>query len=844
MSRSSSSAATRAAGLTSGIAAEIAVFAAAAGGLAFELRHLLFAGAFVPSHDNAIWNLPFFAYFADGLLHGHIPLWNPFSHGGEPFFPAIIQERMLDPINLIVIWVAHWFTNDLIVMFDWDWFARCLVASIGIQMLMRRWAETTIVKCTLAIIAVFSTATLSSFHQEGILNQFYTAPLTLFFLFRLLEGNRRWVNFAGFVFFAGQSMQSYCFVGTCTAVLLIALSYGLFDRPALAALVTARSGWIKIAVSVALLILMAAPNLALLAQAHAFHSTLRDVQQGWENLLPNGEPFHGDVSPDKAAAGAGLHLPYGLIRLTGSFARFRDFLGLVAAPYFIRYISEAYLFIGGLAFLLALIGIFAGTGSAKRHWLTILIGFGLVNLGANTPAHWLIYQVYPPLWFLRHTELLGSFVVLALIYFFVLGANRVLALGQPLFSPTTLGTTYRVLGILALAAGIAAVSLLGDIFAPVPVDRFRPDWIAFTALAIVIILIASRLGGLSFAGIFAGLVAAALLVSIHRVALAAWIVLFTLIPALVIYLCRQKASLRRRSAAGATLFLATLAELAFNGHLIVAYEAMPRAVATANLPLTVGGSPFPSTRIATLDHPPTPEGHPQRTSELLARVGAVFDTPADYPDRAIVNDVQHMLAVPHVDSLILLDSYWRLVHADLKAETIAAIFGVDAPMVQFRPRAEIVDDPLGALRAEGTADLLATTVLIDPLSLPPGGLPSLPPSNEATATIEDFQPRYDGFSVSVANRSPGYLVIANADAPGWLAQSGDGEALPVLRADGGFIATPIAAAPARVIRFRYRPEAILWSIGSFYAGLILAMLVALIDCWAKPRHSGDTTLRT
>jgi hypothetical protein len=63
------------------------------------------------THDSLYWYYPIYHFWAESLLQGRWPLWNPFSHGGEPFYPLLLQARLLDPNSYVVLAVGSWVTN-------------------------------------------------------------------------------------------------------------------------------------------------------------------------------------------------------------------------------------------------------------------------------------------------------------------------------------------------------------------------------------------------------------------------------------------------------------------------------------------------------------------------------------------------------------------------------------------------------------------------------------------------------------------------------------------------------------------------------------------------------------
>ncbi|MBW1742202.1 MAG: hypothetical protein JRJ47_02070 [Deltaproteobacteria bacterium] len=119
------------------------------GFLIYTLRSMLVLHETAFIHDHLYWGYPVFQFFAESIIHGHFPLWNPFTHGGEPFYPIVIHLRLLEPITLLTIYAGKYLgTNDLVSLYNWVHFLQNLVMVFGVYMVLR----------TLAIHHVFSFA--------------------------------------------------------------------------------------------------------------------------------------------------------------------------------------------------------------------------------------------------------------------------------------------------------------------------------------------------------------------------------------------------------------------------------------------------------------------------------------------------------------------------------------------------------------------------------------------------------------------------------------------------------------------------------------------------------------
>lgn len=421
---------------------ECFAFAAAVGFLLVMLRDLLFFGRATMTHDTILWVYPIFTYLADGLLHGALPLWNPFSRGGEPLLPSYLQTRLFDPIDYAVIYIGALFTDDLTTLFNWDRTMRMLAGALGTHLLLRRWARHLVTRIVLAFVCVMSSMTLNIFHQCGLNDQYYCAPFAAIFVFRILEGHRSSVNWLAGLFFLGSSLQSYFFVGSLTLILTILVGYAFSRRSRIVAVLHDHTTWIKVAASIVLLGVMAGPSLIMVAERDTLHMSARTLPpvslDG--STTDSAHPLH---EPTVASKDALIMMPYQFIRATGTPSRPADFLGLLAPKIndiknpngtnpSTRMVkgsvwSDSRMFLGGLVFAVCLLGLVSARSPFKSIWLLILGIFGFVMLGAYTPVHQALYQVYPPLWVIRHTQQLTNFFLLALLFFFVIGCDHLIA---------------------------------------------------------------------------------------------------------------------------------------------------------------------------------------------------------------------------------------------------------------------------------------------------------------------------------------------------------------------------------------------------------------------------------
>lgn len=151
------------------------------------------------------------------------------------------------------------------------------------------------------------------------------------------------------------------------------------------------------------------------------------------------------------------------------------------------------------------------------------------------------------------------------------------------------------------------------------------------------------------------------------------------------------------------------------------------------------------------------------------------------------------------------------------------VYGIKDPLprARFVPRARppAYPEDLARSLAEPGFDP-ATEVLLD--GLPPG-VPSGVPSR-ASADVRVLQDDPERVRIAVVSEGPGYVVLADAFAPGWQARL-DGVKAGLLRADGLFRAVAVPAGPHE-IEMTYLPGSVLLGAGLSACGLLVTGLWA------------------
>jgi hypothetical protein len=412
--------------------------------LVYTMRSMLLFHQTFLCHDNVLWFYTLFHFSAENIINGNYPLWNPFTHGGEPFYPILLLCKLLTPIPLLTIYFGKFITTDTGILFVWHYFIQMVTMAFGTYIVLRIFTRHLFVRLTLIPILLYSSFFLVSLRQFGFLALFIWVPYITYFLLRIVYNkDYRWHNWLILAVFVGFNWQSYLFVGVWVFILFVSCGFLFFRRDLLKELVKSKGVIPKLSVMVIIVLAMMLPNLVTLMEKDKFifPARMHNVTDLDEEPMYGPQQFEGG-SADRVE---GINMSYNVISKTGTFSTIWDFIQIIS-PDGNPYVgmpdrerwgrpSEAYMYLGILPWAIAILGMVMGKHDIKRVWLLILIGFGLLMLGPPGGLHKVLYYVYPPLWFIRHTHLFVLFFVFAFLYFYILGFNYIYSVwGKPLLS--------------------------------------------------------------------------------------------------------------------------------------------------------------------------------------------------------------------------------------------------------------------------------------------------------------------------------------------------------------------------------------------------------------------------
>ena len=560
---------------------EIVIGLCAVAFLVYLLRSMLLYGETTLLHDN-IYGYPFFQYFAENIINGNYPFWNPFSNGGEPFYPIISLQTYYEPITLLTIYIGSFITDDIVMIFNWHKVVKILFMLLGVYIVLRLHTKHLFIRLSLIPILLYSSFLLVSFHANSSIKIFFWVPWITYFLLSIIwYKDYRWFNWIILAALVGLNWQSYWFVGPWTFIFFFFLYLTISRRDLLKELFKTKGFIPRFSVTSAIVLLMMAPNIVLLLEKGKFVFPARMMKSVDDEEIKHQQAAYLQYEGKASNIVEGINMPYSVISQTGTFSTIWDFIQLISPDgnKFIEWPdmkrwgkpSEAYMYLGLLPWAIALLGIVMGKHELKRLWLLILIGFGLLMLGPPGGVHKVLYYVYPPIWFIRHTHLFVLFFVFAFLYFYVLGFNYIFSTwhGNLFTSDTEEGAPKRSL-IIAFSACIVA-----SLYWMTQLEYPRTDYL-FVCFIFLFIIGWFLRKGLGKKGLYISLIMSHIAVVVILTPNTFRFCLYTFfvfgIPLSIFLYIKKRTDLSNKAKYGATIILFTVFAICLTGDLIYSFK--------------------------------------------------------------------------------------------------------------------------------------------------------------------------------------------------------------------------------------------------------------------------------
>lgn len=710
----------------------------------YLLRDLLITANYTLPHDHYYWNLSPFSLFARHAVNLSYALWNPFSHGGEPFYPQLVFLQVLEPLPWLITLVFRTLRiDDPTLLFNYVRIVQIWVMVFGIYLVVRKWTRIPWIRVSTIPILLLSSIFLAGLRQWGIVVQFMWVPYLYLALNRIAfvggEQNlplRFWLICGLLV---GLHWQAYYFVGLWVALALYLISLAIFNKDRLHRLWNVISGnFTKVLMGSAVALGMILPNVITLLDSHKFIYPARIHDSEYASMHRGPYPEEGNLGLLKAK---NLKMSYEVLASTGS--SFSPWNILQAfSPLGNAYVeatalswgapSEGFIFLGFATFVIALLGFCCGRHPQKKFWMFQLILFIWIMLGPAAGLHQFLHTLFPPLQFLRHTYTLVSFVVFILIFFFILGLK------------TLISNEKRSLRLsMPLMAYVAVQSIL-LFFWPIIHDYCLVKKISYLQIIFIAVMILFNIRARKFLSgyeLFIGILCSFFLCIFFGIAISGNANSAQILAANLIYILTNSAFLlalllfvkqARKPFTGsfqryfaAAIFVTILtADLVFgifrSSHLYRRFENPVRAIG-GGISL-FGPLPLPHTR-ALGSHGPWRHEQAMRSPEILLTQGGIFSPIRRYPQtlmRDIIpdwnwqqwdkqltimnlyypresglpfapllssvkdNTIDLQLDSRRWNSVLTLKSYYSLVHGGFRSDSLANFFALDMPIFQFK----------------------------------------------------------------------------------------------------------------------------------------------------------------
>lgn len=175
---------------------------------------------YIFTHDTLHW-YGIFHFFTESLYQGIFPLWNPYLHSGEMFFPYLGMLNLIDPINLIGIGIGKLIGfKDLFYLYEIIFFFKIIFIVYGVQLVLELLVpRIKNYSVFIFFILLLSTFTFNVYHQHGALFVFGYFPFILYFFLKFQRKNS-WTNILLLGYFSGVSFQSMHFAYLSTFIFI------------------------------------------------------------------------------------------------------------------------------------------------------------------------------------------------------------------------------------------------------------------------------------------------------------------------------------------------------------------------------------------------------------------------------------------------------------------------------------------------------------------------------------------------------------------------------------------------------------------------------------------------
>lgn len=405
----------------------------------------LLTGLDIYTHDSIVW-YGSFHYFIESLSNWSFPFWDPYTLTGTPFYPTIHTHGMLDPVSFLALLMVKILKTSILTSFNYFYLFRLIVFIAGAYFLFKVISRSYLAALLSTGVLLFA-ITPSIFRQMGILQNVFLAPFSMYFLIKTLEHadtKTRYAYLAGLALTIGVALNVFIpayFLFNLFAFTIVIVITGCVKIDRFKVVFQGRRAILYSLGIFVMLVFMAAPAFTLFRESKSPENehfpSVRIIQKN-NNIFKQIEASQvpDDVLSAKFTnfkgvyAGVGNLLSLAYPDLWKYYLLNHDMSRLKSTRFGGDFVSEAFIYIGIIPFLVALVGLLYS--KSRYRWVgALMLVLITVNMvcwsGVHNRAPNLIQRafnvIFPPLKMMEVREVLSGYFLLYMCLLLSLGIS-------------------------------------------------------------------------------------------------------------------------------------------------------------------------------------------------------------------------------------------------------------------------------------------------------------------------------------------------------------------------------------------------------------------------------------
>ncbi len=431
--------------------------------LVFACLAAFFIGKhYTPIHDAADW-VGTFHYFYASIEKGVIPLWNPYSQTGTPFYTYYQPFGLLEPVNLLIALTKAVTHVRSLTAYLLDYLFRYFIFILGTYYVIKVVVSSS--RTAVLFSMILACACFPMFmRQNGALNSFFLVPFITFFVLlfsKETDNGKRWFYCLVISYLCALSLTIYIPSGTLFYLALLLLSVFLFRLVRLQDIVRLlghRTSPLWLSLSVVVAVLVALPVAALyydFSNGNEIFPSVRILQKNGNHLV---HLFASDLAADPLSTDMTNNLRVSCTIWNVVGLGLEPLIGAFREASSQEVMSEIRLYAGLFTVFCVIYAIKAGQRFA---WMFLILAIAALFTATNfsqsvesqaTPIQKAIITAFP---LLGKVEVMQNIGALFMFCFVVVGA-----VGFQRLVGVTSRTIWKTMGILLSLVLIAKVAAL------------------------------------------------------------------------------------------------------------------------------------------------------------------------------------------------------------------------------------------------------------------------------------------------------------------------------------------------------------------------------------------------